>query len=83
MNRYYNPFKALRTDSYHKPYRGIPINRLDEFKVFKRLVEERIGGKTNWRFVFRGPRRKGNNQWGGRDSFTLKRNAHSFDVYVR
>lgn len=81
MKNYFNPFRAFRTGSFHKPYRAIPISRLAEFKVFKRLVEERVGAKTQWRFVFRGPRAK--NSLGQSDSFTAKANAHSFDVYVR
>ena len=82
-----NPFSQYRTDSYHKPYRGIPIDRLEEFKKFRREVQASTAdsqGRTarvNWRYVFRGPR--GKNIWGDSDGFTLKCNAHSFDVYHR
>jgi hypothetical protein len=76
-----NPFAQYRTDGYHKPYRGIPIARLEEFKKFRRGVQASTAdsqGRTarvNWRYVFRGPR-----HWRGS---TLKSNAHSFDVYHR
>jgi hypothetical protein len=82
-----NPFIQYRTNSYHKPYRGIPIARLEEFKAFRRYVQATTAdsqGKTawiNWRYVFRGPR--GKNFHGQCDAFTLKCNAHSFDVYHR
>ena len=82
-----NPFSQYRTDSYHKPYRGIPIDRLEEFKQFRRYVEsttaDSLGrtAKFPLRYVFRGPR--GRNMFGDCDSFTPKRNAHSFDVYHR
>jgi transglutaminase-like putative cysteine protease len=82
-----NPFSQYRTDGYHKPYRGIPIDRLEEFKQFRREVQASTAdsqgrtAKVNWRYVFRGPR--GRNMFGDCDSFTPKRNAHSFDVYHR
>jgi hypothetical protein len=82
-----NPFSQYRTDGYHKPYRGIPIARLEEFKQFRRGVQASTAdsqgrtAKVNWRYVFRGPR--GRNMFGDCDSFTPKRNAHSFDVYHR
>ena len=82
-----NPFAQYRTDGYHKPYKGIPIARLEEFKQFRRYVQATTAdsqGRTarvNWRYVFRGPR--GRNMFGDCDSFTPKRNAHSFDVYHR
>jgi hypothetical protein len=82
-----NPFSQYRTDGYHKPYRGIPIARLEEFKQFRRGVQASTAdsqgrtAKVNWRYVFRGPR--GRNIFGDCDSFTPKRNAHSFDVYHR
>jgi len=82
-----NPFSQYRTDGYHKPYRGIPIDRLEEFKQFRRGVQASTAdsqgrtAKVNWRYVFRGPR--GRNMFGDCDSFTPKRNAHSFDVYHR
>ena len=82
-----NPFAQYRTDGYHKPYRGIPIDRLEEFKKFRRGVEawtaDSLGrtAKFPLRYVFRGPRRK--NIYGDCDSFTPKCNAHSFDVYRR
>jgi hypothetical protein len=82
-----NPFSQYRTDGYHKPYRGIPIARLEEFKQFRRGVQASTAdsqgrtAKVNWRYVFRGPR--GRNMFGDCDSFTPKRNAHSFDVYRR
>jgi hypothetical protein len=76
-----NPFAQYRTDGYHKPYRGIPIDRLEEFKQFRRGVEawtaDSLGrtAKFPLRYVFRGPR-----HWRGS---TLKSKAHSFDVYRR
>jgi hypothetical protein len=82
-----NPFAQYRTDGYHKPYRGIPIARLEEFKKFRREVQASTAdsqgrtAKVNWRYVFRGPR--GKSILGQCDSFTMKRNAHSFDVYFR
>ena len=82
-----NPFAQYRADGYHKPYKGIPIARLEEFKMFRRFVQATTAdsrGKTakvNWRYVFRGPRLK--NSYGNCDSFTMKCNAHSFDVYYR
>ena len=82
-----NPFSQYRTDGYHKPYRGIPIARLEEFKQFRRGVQASTAdsqgrtAKVNWRYVFRGP--SGRNIFGDCDSFTPKRNAHSFDVYHR
>ena len=82
-----NPFSQYRTDGYHKPYRGIPIDRLEEFKMFRRYVQASTAdsqgrtAKIDWRYVFRGPR--GKNIFGDCDSFTPKRNAHSFDVYHR
>ena len=82
-----NPFAQYRTDGYHKPYRGIPIARLEEFKQFRRGVQASTAdsqgrtAKVNWRYVFRGPR--GKNIYGDCDSFTPKCNAHSFDVYRR
>lgn len=84
---HFNPFSQYRTDSFHKPYRGIPISRLEEFKAFRHYVQASTAdsqGKTariNWRYVFRGPR--GKNCYGHCDSFTPKHNAHSFDVYLR
>lgn len=77
-----NPFSQYRTDSYYKPYRGIPIARLEEFKMFRRYVQATTAdsqgrtAKIDWRYVFRGPR-------GKNDGFTLKCHAHSFDVYHR
>ena len=82
-----NPFAQYRTEGYHKPYRGVPIARLEEFKQFRREVQASTAdsqGRTaevNWRYVFRGPR--GKNIFGDCDGFTLKCNAHSFDVYHR
>ena len=82
-----NPFSQYRTDSYYKPYRGIPIARLEEFKMFRRYVQATTAdsqgrtAKIDWRYVFRGPR--GKNIWGDSDGFTLKCHAHSFDVYHR
>jgi hypothetical protein len=59
-----NPFAQYRTDGYHKPYKGIPIARLEEFKKFRRGVEawtaDSLGrtAKFPLRYVFRGPRGK-------------------------
>lgn len=85
-----NPFSQYRTAGahefdymqYQKPYKGIPIARLEEFKEFRRRVKastansQGLTANVNWRYVFRGPRV-------GNDAFTLKSNAHSFDVYRR
>lgn len=90
-----NPFAQYRTagvhefdyKQYQKPYKGIPISRLEEFKEFRRRVKAStadsrgITANVNWRYVFRGPRLK--NSYGDCDSFTMKCNAHSFDVYRR
>lgn len=82
-----NPFAQYRTASFDKPYRGIPIARLEEFKMFRQFVQATTAdsqgrtAKINWRYVFRGPR--GRNFYGQCDSFTPKSNAHSFDVYMR
>lgn len=84
---HFNPFKQYRTGFLDKPYRGIPISRLEEFKAFRQYVKATTAdsqGRTariNWRYVFRGPRAKSYN--GRTDAFTLKTNAHSFDVYHR
>jgi len=77
-----NPFAQYRTDGFHKPYRGIPIARLEEFKMFRRFIiattSDTMGrtAKLEWRYVFRGPRV-------GNDGFTLKCKANRFDVYCR
>ncbi len=76
-----NPFRDYRTDGYHKPYRGIPIARLEEFKMFRHWAEATSGAKIPWRYVFRGPRLR--DMYGQSASMTLKSNAHSFDVYCR
>ena len=82
-----NPFAQYRTSGYHKPYRGIPIARLEEFKQFRQVVQASTAdsqgrtAKINWRYVFRGPRLR--DMYGQSASMTLKSNAHSFDVYCR
>lgn len=70
-----NPFAQYLTNRAGKPYRGIPISRLEEFKKFRRAEQ------VQWRYVFRGPRLR--DQYGQSAGMTLKSNAHSFDVYFR
>jgi hypothetical protein len=82
-----NPFAQYRTSGFQKPYRGIPISRLEEFKMFRRYAELSTAdytgrtAKISWRYVFRGPRTR--NMLGQCASFTAKSDAHSFDVYCR
>jgi hypothetical protein len=76
-----NPFAQYRTLGYHKPYRGIPISRLEEFKMFRHYAESVTESKLPWRYIFRGPRLR--DMYGQSASMTLKSNAHSFDVYCR
>lgn len=74
-------FMEYRTGGFHKPYRGIPISRLEEFKMFRRYAEVVTESRILWKYVFRGPRTR--DKFGQYAGSTLKPNAHSFDVYCR
>ena len=57
--------------------KGVDIQHLEQVKALRRELAPSI----SFRYWFRGPR--GKSGAGTSQSFTLKQNAHSFDIYLR